>query len=154
MALAGINNELRRNTERLQSMPKFVGLRSRALRVALADNDKGGGLHVLDEMNGRTFLVSGGIVVNRCAEEWDHPLIDQVLAIVTVPICKASTCDGATETIGLRDSPHGHEPAVTPAGHAEVLRVNRIFFYRGIDPGEHVTQIAAAKIFHVGTGEF
>src|SRR2546430_7827498 len=153
MAFAGIYDELRRHTKRLQGVPEFVGLRSGAFCVVLTDNDEGGGLDVLDEVNGRTFLVNGGIVVNSCAEERDHPLIAQVLAIVTLPICKASTRHGPTETIGLRNCPHGHEPAVTPAGHAETRRIDWIFFYCGIDPGEHVAQIAGAKIFHVSAGE-
>src|SRR6266704_726853 len=100
-------------------MPEFVGLRSRALRIALTDNDQRRSLHVLDKVNGRTLLVSGGVVVNRRTEEGNHPLINQVLAIVTLPIGNASTRYGATETVGLRDSPHGHVAAVTPASHAQ-----------------------------------
>src|SRR5947208_15340460 len=60
---------------------------------------------------------------------------------------------GATEAMGLRNSPHGHEPAVTAPGHAETRRIDRIFPYRGVDSGEDVAQIAGAKIFHIGAGE-
>jgi len=80
-------------------------------------------------------------------------LIDQVLAIVTLSIGNAGTGNGATEAISLRDSPHGHLPAVTPSGHAETRRIDRIFSYRGVDSGEDVAQIAGAKIFHVGADE-
>src|SRR5437879_1412677 len=89
MAFAGINDELRRHSERFQSVPEFVGLRCRAFRVALTDNDKSGCLYILDEVNRRTFLVHGAIIVNRCAEERDHPLAYQVLTIVALPIRNA-----------------------------------------------------------------
>src|SRR5438876_12154629 len=108
-------------------MPEFVGLRRRAFRVALTDNDQRRCFHLLYVVNGRTFLVDGGIVVNRCTEERDHPLIDQVLAIVTLPITNAGTGHGTTESISLRDSPHRHVAAVTPSGHAETRRIDRIF---------------------------
>src|SRR5439155_23793984 len=119
MAFAWINDQLCRHTERLQRVPELVRLRCRAFRVALADDDEGGGLYVLDEVNGRTFLVNGRIIVNGCAEELDHPLIDQVLTIVTLPIRNAGTGDSSVETFGLRDGPHGHEPAVAPAHDGE-----------------------------------
>src|SRR5438034_11271769 len=153
MAFAAINDQLCRNTKRPQSVPEFVGLRRRAFRVALTDNDQRRCFHLLYVVNGRTFLVDGGIVVNRCTEERDHPLIDQVLAIVTLPIGDAGTGYGAMEVISLRNCPHGHETAVTPPSHAETRRIDWIFFYRGIDPGEDVAQVAGAEILHVGAGE-
>src|SRR5581483_1843918 len=153
MAFAGINDELRRHTKRLQSVPEFVGLRSRAFRVALTCNDKRWGLYVLDEANGRTFLIHTGVIVNRCAEEWDHPLIDQVLTIVTLPVCNARAGDCCPKTVGLRHCPHGHITAVAPASHAETRRVDWIFFYRRIDPRQYVAKIAAAKVFHVSAGK-
>src|SRR6266566_3689610 len=134
-------------------MPKFVRLRCGAFGVALADDDEGRRLHVFDETNGRTFLINRWIVVNRSAEERDHPLTNQVLTIVTLPIRNASTRDSCTETICLRDSPHGHEAAVTPAHHAETVGINRIFLYRSIGAGKIVAQIAASEILHVRTGE-
>src|SRR5437763_5597453 len=100
-------------------MPEFVGLRRRAFRVALTDNDEGSGLYVFDKPNGRAFLIRGGIVVNCCAEERDHPLIDQILSIVALPTGDAGASNSATETIGLGDGPHRHEPAVAPASHAK-----------------------------------
>src|SRR5206468_5597274 len=129
--------------------PELVRLRCRAFRVALADDDEGGGLYVLDEVNGRTFLVNGRIIVNGCAEERDHPLIDQVLTIVTLPIGNARAGDSGAETICLRDRPHGHKPAVTPTHDAETVGINRILRDRGIDSGEVVAQIAAAKVLNV-----
>jgi hypothetical protein len=65
MPFAGIHDELRRHTERPQSVPEFVGLRRGALGITLTDDDQGGGLHVLDVMNRRTFLINCGVVVNR-----------------------------------------------------------------------------------------
>src|SRR5262249_40626225 len=83
----------------------------------------------------------------------DHPLIDQVLAIVTLPIRNAGTCDSGVETVGLRDGPHGHEPAVTPTHHAEAVGINLIFLNCGIDSGKVVAQIAAAQISSIRAGD-
>ena len=60
----------------------------------------------------------------------------------------------AVKTVSLCDSPHCHEPAITPPGHAETVGIDWIFFNCGIDPGEIVAQIAAAEILHVCAGEF
>src|SRR5206468_10268013 len=68
MAFARINDQLCRHAEGFQRVPEFVRLRCRAFRVALADDDEGRGLYILDEVNGRTFLVNGRIIVNGCAE--------------------------------------------------------------------------------------
>src|SRR5205823_3153119 len=73
---------------------------------------------------------------------------------VTLPISNAGASDRATETISLGDSPHRHESAVAPTGHAETIRIDRILFYRGIDAGHDVAKIAMAKIFHVRASEF
>src|SRR4029453_6097 len=105
------------------------------------------------EANRRAFLINLWIVVNRCAEERDHPLPDQVLAIVTSPIRKAGPCDSCAETICLRDCPHGHESAVTPACHAETVGVDGIFLYRCVNSGEVVSQIATSEILPVRTGK-
>src|SRR6266496_4163989 len=130
-------------------MPEFIGLRRRAFRVALTDNDEGRGLYVFDKPNGRAFLIRGGIVVNGCAEERDHPLIDQILSVVALPISDAGASNSGTETISLRDSPHGHESAVAPSSNAKTRRFDRIFFRGRVDAGHCVAQIATAKIFHV-----
>src|SRR4029078_12562732 len=105
-------------------MPEFVRLRRRAFRVALADDDQSGSLHVFDEANRRTFLVNSWIVVNGCAEKRDHPLADQVLAIVTLPIRDPCTGDSCAKTHCLRDRPHGPEPAGTPTHESETLGIN------------------------------
>src|SRR5947199_1087505 len=116
MAFAGIDDELGRHLERSQCVPEFVGLLRRTFGVVLTNNDERWSLHVLDEMNRRTFFVNGGIVVDRCAEERDHPLIDQVLAVVTLPIGNAGARGRGAETSCLRHCPHRHVSAVTPAG--------------------------------------
>src|SRR6266496_4201271 len=134
-------------------MPEFVRLRCGAFRIALADDDERGRFHIFNEAYGRTFLINRWIVVHGSAEERDHPLTNQVLTIVTLPIRNAGTRDSSAETICLRDSPHGHEPAVTPAHHAETVGINWIFLYRSVGPGKIVAQIAASEILHVRTGE-
>src|SRR6478736_6378946 len=134
-------------------MPEFVRLRRRTFRVALADDDERRGLHVFDEPNRRTFLINSGVVVNGRAKKRDHPPADQVLPIVTLPIRNAGTCDCGAETICLRDSPHGHEPAVTPTHHAQTVGINWVFLYRSVGPGEIVAQIAASEILNIRSGE-
>src|SRR5438552_7441690 len=153
MAFAGINDELGRHLERSQCVPEFVGLRRRTFGVVLTDNHQRWSPHVLDEMNRRTFFVNGWIIVNRRAEERDHPLIDQILAVVTLPIGDAGAGDCASEPICLRDRPHGHETAVAPSGHTKTIGVNGIFFYGGIDSSHGVAQIAVSEIFYVRASE-
>ena len=119
-------------------MPEFVGLRRGGFRVALTNNDKRRGSYIFDEVKRRTFLVHSGIVVNRCAEERDHPLIDEILTIVTLPIRNPGAGNSSLETVGLRDSPHGHEATVAPPHDAETVGVNWILLYCGIDAGEIV----------------
>src|SRR5438874_10006982 len=79
--------------------------------------------------------------------------MDEVLAIITLPFGNAGTGDSATETVCLRDRPHRHEPAITPAGHTQTRRVDRILSYRGVDSGESISQIAAPEIFHIRAGK-
>src|SRR5205823_7386096 len=83
----------------------------------------------------------------------NHPLIDQVLAIVTLPVGNTGASNSGVETIGLRNSPHGHVTAITPSSNAEAVRSDWILCYRRIDPGKDVAQIAAAEILHVGASE-
>src|SRR5207244_3814562 len=83
--------------------------------------------YLFDKLNGRTFLEHGGIIVNGGAEKRDHPLIDQVLAIVTLPVGNTGPGNSSVETIGLRNGPHGHVTAVTTAGDAEAVRLDWIF---------------------------
>src|SRR4030095_16044290 len=128
-------------------------LRRWAFGVSLADDDERGGLYIFDKANRRTFLINVWIVINRRAKERDHPLIYQVLAIVTLPIRNAGTCDRGAETICLCNRPHGHESPITPPHDAETVGINRIFLYCSVESGEIVAQIAASEILHVRTGE-
>src|SRR6266481_1013251 len=135
-------------------MPEFVGLRRGAFRISLTDNDEGGCLYILDEVNRRTFLVNGGIVVNRCAEERDHPLAYQVLTVVALPVRNAGAGDSSVETIGLRDSPHCHVTTVAPTSHSEMSRVDWIFLCRSVDSGKDVAKIAVSEILYIRAGKF
>src|SRR2546421_4869363 len=153
MAFAGIDDELGRHLERSQCVPEFVGLRRRTFGVVLTDNHQRWSLHVLDEMNRRTFFVNGWIVVDRCAEERDHPLIDQVLAVVTLPIGDTGAGDSRVETTGLCYRPHRHVAAVAPTSHPETRWIDRIFSNGGVNASEDVAKIAATEIFHIGAGK-
>ena len=78
VAFVGVDDELRFDAFRAEGVPELKGLRSRALAVAIADDNQGGRGDLLDELNGRGFGVNGGIVVDGGAEERGHPLIDGV----------------------------------------------------------------------------
>src|SRR6266404_3140195 len=118
MTFARINDELRWNTECPQRVPEFVRLRRRTFGVALADYDECRRLHILDELDWRTLVVNSRIIVNGCAKERDHPLIDEILPVITLPIANAGADHCSFKSIGLRDGPHRHESAITPSGHA------------------------------------
>jgi len=103
-----------------------------------------------------TFLRKMLYEAARWNPDWPREPIEEVLAepmLLRYYQGWGRPGDGGVKTIRLGDSPHGHEPAVTPTGHTETVRINRIFLYRGIDSGEIVAQVAAAKIFHVRAGE-
>src|SRR5437763_1373167 len=105
MPLAGRNDQLGGDTERSQCMPELIRLRSWTFCVAFADHDQGRGVDVFDETDGRTLLVGRRIVVNGRSEEGDHPLIDQVLAVITLPIRDACATYCSTKTVRLGNSP-------------------------------------------------
>src|SRR5437870_12482763 len=130
-------------------MPELVGLWSGRFGIAFADDDQGGSLDLFDVLDRRTLPINSRIVVDRRTEEWNHPLIDQVLAVVTLPISDASTRDGATKTVRLRDRPHRHVAAVTPTSHTQSCRIDGMLGDGGIDAGKNVAQIAAPKVFHI-----
>src|SRR5215469_10117991 len=134
-------------------MPELVGLRCRALAVAIADDDKSGRARVLDEVDRRAFGVDRRIVIYGRAEVRDHPLIDGVLAVVALPVRQARAGDGGLETVGLGDGEHGHEAAVAPAGDAYALRIDGVFRLNGVHAFEDVTQVAVAEVLAVGFGE-
>src|ERR1041384_2062681 len=86
VALAGVDHELGRHAERLERVPQLVGLRRRTLAVALADHDQRRRGHSLDERDRRALRVRRRIVVHRCTEVRDHPLIDRILSVVALPV--------------------------------------------------------------------
>src|SRR5438270_9982874 len=124
MALAGIDNQFRANAKGLQSMPELERLRRWTLRIPLAHDDQRRRLHLLDKCNRRALRIHRRIVIYRSAEIRNHPLIDEVLAVVTLPVGKPRARDGSSEPVCLRDGPHRHESAITPSGDADALVVN------------------------------
>src|SRR5439155_27097063 len=89
------------------------------------------------------------IVVNRCSEERNHPLVDQFLAVIALPIRDSSTSYGRTETVSLGDGPHRHEPAITPSRNANTFGIDRIFGNRGVDTGRNIAQVSSTEVFHI-----
>ena len=53
----------------------------------------------------------------------------------------------------LRDRPHGHVAAITPAGDAEAVGIDGQSPDHVIDAQQDVAQIALAEVLHVGFGE-
>ena len=153
VAFVFVDYELRFDAQRFQGVPEFVGLRGGAFAVALADEDQRRRLYFLDEIDRRAFGIDRGIVVNRCAEERDHPLVDAILAVVALPVGDAGAGHGGLEAVGLRDGPHGHVAAVAPAGDAEAVGIDGRGVDGGVDARQDVAQIAVAEILDVGAGE-
>src|SRR5439155_45881 len=122
--------------------------------IAFADDHQSRSLDLFDVLNRRTLPINSRIVVDRRTEEWNHPLVDQVLAVVTLQIDNTSASYRTAETVRLRDRPHCHITAVTPTGDTQSCRIDRILGDGGIYSGENVAQVAASKVFHVGTGKF
>src|SRR5581483_1377345 len=152
--LVRIDHELGLNAQSPQRMPEFVRLRGRALAVAIADQNQGRGLHLLDEVDRRTLGVDGRIIVDRRAEERNHPLVDGVLAVIALPVGDTGPRDGGAESPRLCDGPHGHVAAVAPAADAHPLRIYRRSAQHLIDASQDVAQITTAKILDVGLREF
>ena len=150
MAFVFEDHQLCFNTKRFQGVPEFVGLRRGTFAVAVANDDQGGSLHVLDKIDRRAFRVDLGIIVDRLAKERNHPLVDFIFAVVAEPIGDAGAGHGGFEAVGLRDSPHGHEAAVAPAGKAEAVRVDGSDAQGLVDAGEDVAKISVAEIPDVG----
>ena len=93
VALAGIDHKLCLHSFGTQCVPELEALRGGTLSVAVAHQQQGGGLHVLDEVDGGGFGVDRRVVVDGCAEEGEQPLVDGVLAVVALPVGEASTGD-------------------------------------------------------------
>ena len=100
-------------------------------------------------VDGRALGVDGRIVVDRRAEVGHHPLINVILAVIAQPIGEACSGHGSAETIRLRDRPHGHVAAITPAGDADAIRSIGAVLDGLIHAGQDVAEIAIAEIFDV-----
>src|SRR2546423_941555 len=153
MSLVGVNDELRPYAETPQSVPVFVGLRDRHLRIAIAAYDQSRCVHVLDERHRGTACVHRRVVVDRGAEVRDHPRIDVVRAVVTEPVRKSCACDRRLEAVCLGQGPHGHVAAVAPAGDPHPLRIDRRGLLRRVDTAQNVAQVAVAEVLDVGLRE-
>src|SRR5580658_7407893 len=153
VAFVFVDYELGFDAERFEGVPEFVGLRGGDFAVAVADKDERRCFDVLDEVDGRAFGVDVGVVVNGFAEERNHPLVDEIFAVVALPIGEAGAGHGGFEAVGLRDGPHGHVAAVAPAADAEAFGIDGRDFDGFVDAGHDVLEVAIAKISDVGAGE-
>ena len=118
VAFVGVDDELGFDAFGAEGVPEFEALGGGALAVAVAYDDEGWGLDVLDVLDGGAFGVDGWVVVDAGAEEGEHPLVDGIFAVVALPIADAGSGYGGAEARGLGDAEHGHEAAVAPAGEA------------------------------------
>src|ERR1700744_5175575 len=122
-------------------MPELEALRSRAFAVAITDYDEGWRFDFLDVFDRRALGVDVCIVIDGFAEEWHHPLVDRVFAIVALPVADACSGDCGAEAIGLRDAEHCHESAVAPAGEAFAIFIDGEAFFENVHAGEDVVKI-------------
>src|SRR5579885_1249134 len=148
-----INDQFRLDVQGFECVPKFVRLRRGAFAIAIAHYYERWRLHLLDEGEGCAPSIHFGVVIDRFAEERNHPLIDLIFAVVALPIGDAGSGHRGLEAIGLRDAPHGHVTAVAPASKTEAVFINGRGFDGGVHASHDVAEIAVAEILHVGTGE-
>src|SRR5580704_13643716 len=153
MTFVLVDYELGLHTQRFEGVPEFVGLWGGDFAVAVADQDERGGFGFFDEVDGGAFGVDVGIVVDGFAEERNHPLVDEIFAVIALPVGEACAGHGGFEAVGLRDGPHGHVAAVTPAADAEAIGVDGGDFDGFVDAGQDVLEVAVAEILDVGAGE-
>src|SRR4029077_18554328 len=137
-----VDYQLCRNAERPQRVPKLIRLGRRTLRIAFTNNYEGWCFDVFDELDRRTFFIRCRIVVNRRAEKRNHPLVNQVLAVITLQISNSGSGDRGPEAIWFSDGAHRHLPAIPPSGYAKSRGIDRVFFNHGVDTREIVTKIA------------
>src|SRR5215469_4584209 len=116
MAFSGIDNQVRRDAQGAESVPELLGLRSRTLAIVSSDQNESWGLDLANEFNRRAARIDRRGIINRRAEERDHPLVDTVFAIIALPVGDAGPRHGRAETVGLGYGPHSHITAVAPTG--------------------------------------
>ena len=153
VAFVFVDYELRFDAERFEGVPEFVGLRGGDFAVAVADENERRSFYFFDEIDRRAFGVDLGVVVNGFAEERDHPLVDEIFAVVALPVGETGAGHGGFEAVGLRDGPHGHVAAVAPAADTEAIRIDGRDFDGFVDAGHDVLEVAVAKILDVGASE-
>jgi len=130
-------------------MPELIGLRRRTLGVAVPHRDKRRRRHIANEINRRAARIDRGIVIHRRPKIRDHPLVDQILAVVTLPVRNPRARDRGAEAMRLRHRPHGHVAAITPAGDSQTLGIDRQKSDHLIDTQQNVAQIALAEVLNV-----
>src|SRR6185437_6437083 len=99
------------------------------------------------------FFIYGGIVIDGSAEERDHPLVNVIKAVVTLPVGEASARDGRGEASGLRFCPHGHVSAIAVAANANFVSIDGKLLDHGVDASHEVAIITAPEILDVALGE-
>src|ERR1051326_9312316 len=103
-----VNNQLGFRADGLERMPELIRLRSRALAVTIAHKHQRRRLRLLDEGDRRALRIDLGIVIDSRAEEWDHPFIDLILAVIALEIRQPRAGDGGSKAVGPRDRPPRH----------------------------------------------
>src|SRR6266700_4376127 len=134
-------------------MPELIRLRRGTLTITIAHQDQRGRSGVLDKSDRRTLGIHLRIVIHRSAKVRDHPQINLVLTVITLEVGQPGARHGGGKAVAPRDCPHGHITAITPAGNAQTMLINRSFFQGLVHSGENVTKIAITEILHVGACE-
>ena len=126
VAFVGIDDQLYGHVESFEGVPPLDRLFHGDFAVAVTDEDERWSFHGFYEVHGIAFGVDRGIVVDGCAEERNHPLVDVVEAVVAEPVGETSARHCRRETLRLCFGPHGHVAAVTVAANAEAMGIDRI----------------------------
>src|SRR6266478_6645333 len=153
--LARVDDQFRFDAVAFEAAVEFLALARRVDRVGVALKDQGGRFHILQMHEGRTVQEAGDLL--RFVGEAVEPLVvgrTLLGAVFGDEIGQSRTGDCCLEHIGLRDRPLGHISTVRPSTDAEPLGIGNTTFDQVVDPGHHVSVIAAAPIAAIHLDEF
>src|SRR5580700_10526022 len=148
--LARVAKHLGFAPQEAKTVVELLTLRYGNPNVGFAVNDKGGGVTMLEETDGRMLIV--------------QLAIRGEVAVVTVQIARSDICggghgeevgdsgadDGGLEAISVGDDPGSHEAAEAPSADAKTIGIGDTFGYQEIDSVHDVLKIATAPITIVG----
>src|SRR5215475_9772507 len=150
VAFARVAEKDRFDAADLQRAVKLFCLSDWHSQVALAVRDHERSFDAVDVSNWRPFTVCLRGSPRLAAEAEFHQSRNVALAVETTPITDAGMSNGGFESVGLRDCPKGHKPAITPAHHDQLVRIGDGSRNHGVNAGHNILEILATPVADVG----